>query len=132
MKKSVVAEWRRYEDRYRLMGSVCLLCKENFFPRVTHCVRCGSSDVRDRLFLREGEIYSFSKIHVSPEQFQKQVPYYVALIKLDNGPVISSQIVDVGSEKLFVGMRVYAVFRKVSGTGEQALTYGIKFRLTKK
>lgn len=130
--KSVVAEWRRYEDRYRLLGSVCLSCKENYYPRTTFCSRCGSTSVTERLFNRTGTVYSYTTIHASPKEFQKRVPYVVALIKLDDGPIVTSEVVDVGNNELKVGTSVYAVFRKVCGEGDDVLAYAIKFRIQNK
>ena len=40
-----------------------------------------------------GKIYSFSRVHVAPEQFKNIVPYYLAIIDLDEGPRMMSNIV---------------------------------------
>lgn len=33
-----------------------------------------------------GKIYSYSRVHVAPEEFKNIVPYYLAIIELDAGP----------------------------------------------
>jgi hypothetical protein len=53
----------------------------------------------------------------------------VALIKLDEGPLLSAQLTDIDPEDVTVGMRVEMVTRKLKEQGETGLiVYGYKFR----
>ncbi len=38
-----------------------------------------------------GEIYSFSTMYNAPQGFEEQKPYTIALIKLDEGPMVTAQ-----------------------------------------
>lgn len=128
--ESVIQNWRLYESRYNLVGSFCDSCKKKFFPEVKVCFNCGSKKIKKAVFEKEGTVYSFSKVHVSQRKFQDQVPYVVALIKLKNGPIVTSQIVDSDFLKIKIGKKVKAVFRKIHvKESESAITYGIKFKL---
>ncbi|MBU1167212.1 Zn-ribbon domain-containing OB-fold protein [Patescibacteria group bacterium] len=127
---SIIQNWRLYESRYNLVGSVCRTCGKQYFPKSSFCSKCGSDKLTDETFSKEGTVYSFSKVNVSPYLFQKQTPYVVALIKLKNGPLITSQIVDSEAEKIKIGQKVKAVFRKISDEKKgEIISYGIKFRL---
>lgn len=64
-----------------------------------------------------------------PTEFVYDSPYYIALIKLDEGPMITAQLTDFGNEKPQIGMKVEMVTRKLHADGEKGLiTYGYKFR----
>ena len=57
-------------------------------------------------------------------------PYCIAIIKLDEGPRITSQIVDCEPEIVKPGMKVKSVFRKLGEDSESGiLHYGTKFIL---
>jgi uncharacterized OB-fold protein len=76
----------------------------------------------------KGEVYSFSVVHDAPAQFLNQRPYVVALIKLDEGVMLTAQIIDVEPGDVRIGMRVWASFRKLGEEGPGGVIhYGYKF-----
>lgn len=76
-----------------------------------------------------GEIYSFTTMYNVPKGFEEQKPYSVALVKLDDGPVITAQLTDVDAADIRIGMRVEMVTRKLREEGEEGqIIYGYKFR----
>ena len=77
----------------------------------------------------KGEIVSYTIIHVGPEDFEEQVPYPIAIVKLEEGPQITAQIVDCKNEEVKIGMKVESTFRKIRQDGSTvAIYYGYKFR----
>ena len=77
----------------------------------------------------KGEVVTFTIIHVAPENFEEQVPYPVAIIKLDEGPHLTAQIVDCPVEDVKIGMRVESTFRRIQEDGYTgAIYYGYKFK----
>jgi uncharacterized OB-fold protein len=57
------------------------------------------------------------------------VPYTVALVKLEEGPMITAQLTDVDNSKVSIGMPVEMVTRRLRSDGERGmLVYGYKFR----
>ena len=79
-----------------------------FFPR-RHCTGCLGSALRWHTAAGEGQIYSFSVVRLSRHPFfRTQVPYAVALIDLDEGFRMLSNVVvpeDPGAV-LAIGQRV--------------------------
>ncbi len=76
-----------------------------------------------------GEVYSFSLIHSASNLFSHEVPYIIALIRMDDGPLVTGQIVDWNDGDVEIGTRVEAVFRKISEQGKQGIIqYGYKFK----
>lgn len=79
-------------------------------------------------FAGTGEIYSFTTLQETPENFDDQAPYMLALVKLDEGPLVTAQITDVDGE-VAIGDRVEMVTRKLTTEGERGMiVYGYKFR----
>lgn len=77
-----------------------------------------------------GIIESFTLVHNAPLDFESKVPYFLALIKLDNGDKIISQVADC--KKLSIGMKVEPCLRRIFADGDSGLiSYGTKFRLIK-
>jgi uncharacterized OB-fold protein len=61
-----------------------------------------------------GEIYSFGVFrHAYNDAWRDRVPYAVALVKLDAGPTLISNIVDVDPKNVHVGQRVTMVFERI-------------------
>ena len=76
-----------------------------------------------------GSVYSFSSMYSVPHGFEDQKPYTIALIKLDEGPIVTAQLTDVGLDEVEIGMRVEMVTRKLREDGaEGQIVYGYKFR----
>ncbi len=76
-----------------------------------------------------GEIYSYTIVLDPPESFQEQAPYVLALVKLDEGPLVTAQISDLDEEPITIGDRVEMVTRKLTTEGTRGMiVYGYKFR----
>ena len=60
---------------------------------------------------------------------QKNVPYPVAIVRLEEGPLVTAQLTDLGEEPVKIGTPVEMVTRKLGADGERGmLVYGYKFR----
>ncbi len=116
-------------SRYRLSGSACKACGNADFPARQSCSKCGGHDTVERTMAGVGEILTFTIIHTAPEGFESQTPYAIGLVKLKEGPVITTQITgDFG--RLGIGKNVKAVFRKLYEHGDGGLIhYGFKFEV---
>ena len=79
-------------------------------------------------FAGTGEVYSFTTLQETPEGFDEQAPYVLALVKLDEGPIITAQLTDVDGP-IAIGDRVEMVTRKLTTEGARGMiVYGYKFR----
>jgi uncharacterized OB-fold protein len=76
-----------------------------------------------------GEIYSYTVVQEAPEGFEDQAPYIMALVKLDEGALISAQLTDIDMDAVRIGERVEMVTRKLTTEGKRGvIVYGYKFR----
>lgn len=79
-------------------------------------------------FAGTGEIYSFTVITEAPQGYENQAPYYLALVKLDEGPIITAQLTDIDGT-VQIGDQVEMVTRKLTTEGDTGIiVYGYKFR----
>ncbi|HUN06937.1 MAG TPA: OB-fold domain-containing protein [Aggregatilineales bacterium] len=81
-------------------------------------------------FTGMGEIYTFTTLTETPDGFDEQAPYVLALVKLDEGAMVTAQITDLGEgEAVAIGDRVEMVTRKLATEGTRGMIiYGYKFR----
>jgi len=42
--------------------------------------------------MRTGTIYTETTVHIAPEAFQKDVPYQIAIVELDDGAKLTARI----------------------------------------
>jgi uncharacterized OB-fold protein len=74
-------------------------------------------------------VYSYSTIYHAPAGYEQFVPYTVALVELDEGPLVTAQLADTDQDEIEIGMPVEMVTRKLREEGEDGLlVYGYKFR----
>jgi len=79
-------------------------------------------------FAGTGEVYSLTTLTEPPEGFEDQAPYTLALIRLDEGPMVAAQLTDLDSPAA-IGDRVEMVTRKLTAEGPRGMiVYGYKFR----
>ena len=80
-------------------------------------------------FSGKGRVYSFSTVYDPPEGFEDYVPYTVAIIELEEGPLVTARLTDVDNNGVYIGMPVEMVTRILSEDGERGLiNYGYNFR----
>ena len=126
---SVPRYWRESKYRYRLIGQMCAGCGRTMFPRSGVCSACGSGDLEDVSLALKGSVVTWTVVQNPPEGYQKYTPYVVALVELDDGVRVLTQLVDVESGEVEAGMRVEAAFRRVKEDGDSGIIeYGYKFR----
>ena len=78
---------------------------------------------------RQSTVVSYTVVHEAPAQYEMMKPYVLAIIELEEGCRLTSQIIDVDPAQVKIGMRVEAAFRKLGQEGEAGIIhYGCKFR----
>jgi len=122
--------WRLRKQRYGLVGEVCEHCDAKVFPPRDICPSCGEEAKTLYTFSGRGEVYSYTTVFDPPAGFEDTTPYMVAMVKLEEGPLVTAQLTDLEDKKVEIGMPVEMVTRKLrSATDERGLlVYGYKFR----
>ncbi len=122
--------WRLKKQRYALVGEECPHCKAKIFPPRDVCPECGLEAKTVYHFSGKGEVYSYTSLTDAPTGFQSSAPYAIALVKLEEGPIVTAQLTDIGNEPVKIGMPVEMVTRKLRDDGDERgmIIYGYKFR----
>ena len=130
MSTEITRHWRLRAQRYQLLGEVCPNCNEKIFPPRDVCPHCAQNATEPTFqFSGRGEVYSHTTVHNPPAGYEETVPYTVALVKLEEGPLITAQLTDVANGQVEIGMPVEMVTRKLYTQGDEGLIiYGYKFR----
>ena len=125
--------WREIPARYRLTGNKCGVCGKIMFPARDMCPTCHRASIaklHPHTLSPEGTVITHTTLHVAQQGFEMAVPYVMAIVELEGGVRLTSQIVDCPTEDVKIGTKVKAVFRRIGVDGaEGAIHYGYKFVL---
>ena len=89
----------------------CSDCGRLRYPASVVCPECLGSGAEWQPVSGKGQVFSFVVFHRGYHPaWEGKVPYNVALIELDEGPIMLSNVVEVDNAKLEVGLPVRAAF----------------------
>lgn len=125
---SVPRFWRRLKNLYNLIGTRCEKCGEFYYPPRNMCPKCRRNSITVPFkFKGLGNVLTYTIVHSSTKNNAKHTPYILAIIKLDEGPSLTSQVI-CDPDEVHIGMRVKSVFRKLGEESEKGMIYyGTKF-----
>lgn len=91
----------------------CDACGEPFsYPRA-HCPLCWSGEVSWHEAAGTGSVYTFTVIHQNDlPPFNERVPYVVAIVELDEGIRMTTNLEGIAPEDVACGLRVRVAFRE--------------------
>ncbi|MFB4162380.1 Zn-ribbon domain-containing OB-fold protein [Alteribacillus sp. JSM 102045] len=115
MHKDIVTDYYwEHCKKEKLIIQYCNDCKRYQYPPNLLCRHCLSKEITWKESDGSGEIYSYSVVHRPPSAFFKPfVPYVVSLVKLEEGVMMESWIIN-GLDKessLQIGTRVKLAFK---------------------
>jgi uncharacterized OB-fold protein len=100
--------------KHKLMVYQCQNCGARYFP-ATDCMICDNPKMEWSEVSGHGKVYSFIIYYTNYHtKWKKHVPYNVAWIKLDEGPIIMSNIVNCQNKDIYIDMPVEVVFDDVT------------------
>ncbi len=110
--------------RHELMMPRCKTCANIFFYPRERCPKCMSDDLGWTRLGGRGRLYSFTVVHQTAHPaFQPEAPHIYAIIQLDEGARMPSNLVECAIEDARIDMPVEAVF----DDGSEEFTL-VKFR----
>ena len=93
------------------------------------CARMRRPGQEPFAFSGRGEVFSYSTVFQAPASHEEQAPYTVALVKLEEGPLVTAQLTDVDRKDVKIGMPVEMATRVLQSNGDRGvIVYGYKFR----
>ncbi len=108
--------WDGLRDRKLLMPR-CDACGKYWFPPSLLCPHCNATKWTWTSTSGHGRIFSYVVYHrVYHPGFADEVPYAVAVIELDEGPRMISNVIGIVPDKLVCDMRVEVVYQPITET----------------
>jgi uncharacterized protein len=90
-------------------------CGHVFHPPLPVCPACGSGDWQWQASTGRGTVFSYTVVRVAAHpDFADRLPYVAALVELEEGPRMVSNLLEVEPQSVHVGMAVRATFVELS------------------
>jgi uncharacterized OB-fold protein len=101
----------------RLVVQRCTGCGALRFPARELCSGCLRQESTWHQVSGRGEIFSYNVMHqIYHPGFAAEVPYAVVVVKLEEGPKMTSNLVECPVDQIAIGMPVEVVFEEISPT----------------
>ncbi|MFX1574835.1 MAG: Zn-ribbon domain-containing OB-fold protein [Promethearchaeota archaeon] len=118
----------------KLMGSKCKDCGEIYVPVRKLCTKCNKANMEWVKMSGKGKVAGFTSITVGTPFFvekgyDRNKPYCFSVIKLEEGPMVSGQLIGVNESKpetINVEMPVKATFIETEIRGETRVDLGFE------
>jgi hypothetical protein len=102
--------------RHKLLFQRCFTCGLVRWPVNIICPECLSREYNIVESKGRGVIFTYVIYHYAyHEAFKEKIPYNVAIIKLKEGPMILSNIIDCNNDALACELPVEVVFEDING-----------------
>jgi uncharacterized OB-fold protein len=93
----------------------CNACgRDHYYPR-PFCPTCWSDDLSWRAASGRASLYTYSVVHVNDlPPFNERVPYVAAVVELDEGPRVMTNVEGVPFDELKCGMPLVLDFKEIA------------------
>jgi uncharacterized OB-fold protein len=104
-----------YLRQHELRLQTCRSCRVPWYPIGPVCPRCLGTDYSWEPVSGRATLVSWVLFQRAYDPaFADDVPYNVALVQLDEGPLMFSNVVGLADDQIEVGMRVHTTFDDVA------------------
>jgi uncharacterized OB-fold protein len=119
MTEALATPYREGILRKELLVQRCGVCGRSQLPPLYRCAECGSDQQLNWISASgRGTVVSFTLLHRAPgPEFEKRLPYIYALVELEEGPRIVTNLVHVAPDEASVGQPVVVVFERIDEEG---------------
>ena len=98
------ASFYQYLGEKKLMASRCRKCQALYLPPHSLCAKCKGDDMEWVELKGNGKLAAFAAISVGPtstieEGYDRNNPYLVGIVQLDEGPKISARVLGIDPGK---------------------------------
>ena len=78
-----------------MLVSHCSSCHRVYIARPAYCC-CGGQEFRAEEASGRGRVYSCTTLHAAAERFEKDLPFQIAIVELDEGVRLTARIRGAG------------------------------------
>ena len=84
IQQSPIKIWRKFNNRYRLLGNECVDCNNRHYPPVQVCKKCHGTNLVAYQYPNTGRLVSWSKVTAVSKGFESYAPYIIAIVELED------------------------------------------------
>ncbi len=100
--------------RGELVVQRCDACEARPFPPRARCPRCGAASLAWAPVSGRGRVHSYTVAHRAPHPvFAAQLPLVIAIVELEEGPRLFTNVVGCDPADVAVGMKVAVGFEPI-------------------
>jgi uncharacterized OB-fold protein len=133
-KELTIQNYLEFIANKKLMGSKCKDCGELYVPIRKLCTKCNSTNLEWVEMSGKGKLAAFTCITVGTPYFiekgyDRKKPYCFSVIKLNEGPMVSAQLVGVDETKpdtIKIGTPLKVKFLETEIKGELKVDLGFE------
>jgi hypothetical protein len=98
----------------KLVVQQCGDCAHRLFPPGANCPKCGSKELAWTQVSGKGVVYTYTIAHRAPHPvLAEQCPLAIAVVELDEGPRMMSNVVGCDPNTIKIGMAVQVAFEPI-------------------
>jgi uncharacterized OB-fold protein len=105
-------------DKRAMEMPYCTACRTWFYYPRPFCPSCWSTDVEFRPVSGNGTVWTYSVVrfaHGIPSPWHERIPYVVALVTLDEGVRMMSNIIECDVDTIRSGLPVRLTYTEIGG-----------------
>ncbi len=107
--------------QHKLTMPKCSACGHRWFPPTLLCPSCRSAEVVWEPVSGRGKVFSFVNFHRNYHKgFADERPYCVAVVALEEGPRMISNVIGIAPDEVRCDMPVEVVFEDITETATLA------------
>lgn len=133
-KDFTIQSYLEFLQSKKLMGSKCKNCGILYVPVRKLCTKCNASSMEWVEMSGKGELAAFTSITVGTPYFiekgyDRKNPYCFSIVKLEEGPMVSAQLVGVDESKpdtIKIGTPLKVKFLENDLKGETKIDLGFE------
>ncbi|GFG50216.1 DNA-binding protein [Mycolicibacterium agri] len=105
------AWWAAVQQR-KLMVTACAACGRKSLYARPFCPHCWSEDVALSPATGRARLYTWTVVHQNAAPFDSRTPYVVAMVDLEEGPRLMTQLEGCAADDLRPDLELTAAFRE--------------------
>jgi uncharacterized protein len=115
-KETKVADFVKYLDEGKVMGTQCTKCKARYFPPRADCPQCLSNAYEWIEITGKGKLITYVTVNYGPVGFEDKVPYTLGIVDFGEGVQVLAPLTgDIKKENINIGMSLKIMLQQLPG-----------------
>jgi uncharacterized OB-fold protein len=90
--KPSIEQYLKNIEESKFKAYKCTSCGAVHAPPIGTCYSCGGTEMTWTEVTGKGKLVSFTVIHVAPDEFAEEAPYFVAIVELEEGTRVTTRL----------------------------------------